>query len=165
MVQKVLIAGQEGMVGSSLYNLLKTKNFKIINCKRKDLDFTSQKHVDKWFKKHKPNIVINAAGRVGGIWDNYNFQSDYLYINTMIGMNIVNSSLKYDVKKLINLGSACIYPKEAKQPISENSLSSSLEKTNEGYALSKIVTLKYCQYLRQKYKKILFLYNLQIYMG
>ena len=155
MAQKVLIAGQEGMVGGAVYNLLKKKKkFQIINCKRKDLDFTSQKQVDNWFIKHKPDIVINAAGRVGGIWDNYNFQPDYLYINTMIGMNIVNSSLKFNVKKLINLGSSCIYPKNVKQPILENSLlSSSLEKTNEGYALSKIVTLKYCQYLKQKYKK------------
>ena len=154
MDRKVLIAGQEGMVGSAVYTLLKKKNFKIIDCKRKNLDFTSQKKVDNWFKKHKPDIVINAAGRVGGIWDNYNFQSDYLYINTMIGMNIINSSFKYNVKQLINLGSACIYPKDTKQPISENSLlSSSLEKTNEGYALSKIVTLKYCQYLKKKYKK------------
>ena len=72
----------------------------------------------------------------------------------MIGMNIVNSAFNYKVKKLINLGSSCIYPRQVKQPISENSLlSSSLEKTNEGYALSKIVTLKYCQYLKQKYKK------------
>ena len=155
MAQKVLIAGQEGMVGGAVYNLLKKKKkFQIINCKRKDLDFTSQKQVDNWFIKHKPDIVINAAGRVGGIWDNYNFQPDYLYINTMIGMNIVNSSFKFNVKKLINLGSSCIYPKNVKQPILENSLlSSSLEKTNEGYALSKIVTLKYCQYLKQKYKK------------
>ena len=76
-------------------------NFQIIDCKRRDLDFTSQKKVDNWFKKHKPDIVINAAGRVGGIWDNYNFQSDYLYINTMIGMNIINSSFKYNVKQLI----------------------------------------------------------------
>ena len=91
---------------------------------------------------------------MGGILDNYKFQSDYLYINTMIGMNIVNSSFKYKVKKLINLGSSCIYPRKVKQPISENSLlSSNLEKTNEGYVLSKIVTLKYCQYLKQKYKK------------
>ena len=134
--------------------LKKKKKFRIIDCKRKDLDFISQKQVDKWFKKYKPNIVINAAGRVGGIWDNQNFQSDYIYINTMIGMNIINSSFKNNVKKLINLGSSCIYPKEVKQPISESSLlSSSLEKTNEGYALSKIVTLKYCQYLKQKYKK------------
>ena len=152
MKKKVLIAGQEGMVGGATYNLLKKKKkFRIINCKRKDLDFTSQIQVNKWFKKHKPDIVINAAGRVGGIWDNFNFQSDYLYINTMIGMNIVNASFKYDVKKLINLGSSCIYPKDVKQPISENSLlSSSLEKTNEGYAFSKITTLKYCQYLKQK---------------
>ena len=154
MVQKVLIAGQEGMVGNAVYNLFKKKKFRILDCKRKDLDFTSQKQVDKWFKKYKPDIVINAAGRVGGILDNYNFQSDYLYINTMIGMNIVNSAFNYKVKKLINLGSSCIYPRQVKQPISENSLlSSSLEKTNEGYALSKIVTLKYCQYLKQKYKK------------
>ena len=154
MSQKILIAGQEGMVGNAVYNLLKRKKFVIIDCKRKDLDFTSQKLVDNWFKKKKPDIVINAAGRVGGILDNYRFQSDYLYINTMIGMNIVNSSLKHNVKKLINLGSSCIYPKKVKQPISEDSLlSSSLEKTNEGYALSKIVTLKYCQYLKQKFKK------------
>ena len=89
--------------------------------------------------KNRPDIVINAAGRVGGILDNYKFQSDYLYINTMIGMNIVNSSFRYKVKKLINLGSSCIYPRKVKQPISENSLlSSNLEKTNEGYALSKL---------------------------
>ncbi len=154
MKYKVLIAGQEGMVGSAIYNLFKKKKIKIINCRRKDLDFTSQKSVDKWFKKNKPDVVINAAGKVGGILDNYNFQSDYLYINTMIGMNIVNSSHKYNVKKLINLGSSCIYPKKVKQPIKESSLlSSSLEKTNEGYALSKIITLKYCKYIKQKYKK------------
>ena len=155
MKNRVLIAGQEGMVGSSVYNLLKNnKRYKILNVERKDLDFTSQNSVDKWFKKNKPEIVINAAGRVGGIFDNKNYQSDYFYINTMIGLNIINSSHKFNVKKLINLGSACIYPKKVKQPITENSfLSSTLEKTNEGYALSKITTLKYCQYLRQKYKK------------
>ena len=152
---KVLIAGQEGMVGSSIYNILKTnKKYKILECKRKDLDFTSQNSVDKWFKKKKPEIVINAAGRVGGILDNKNNQSEYLYINTIIGLNIINSSHKFNVKKLINLGSACIYPKKVKQPISENSLlTSALEKTNEGYALAKITSLKYCQYLRRKYKK------------
>ena len=155
MAQRILIAGQEGMVGTAVYKLLKKDlRFKIINCKRKDLDFISQKSVEAWFKKNKPDIVINAAGRVGGILDNSTYQSDYLYINTMIGMNIINSSLKNNVKKLINLGSACIYPKKVKQPISESSLlTSSLEKTNEGYALAKIITLKYCQHLKQKYKK------------
>tara|TARA_B100000787_G_scaffold168689_1_gene157974 strand:- start:2928 stop:3872 length:945 start_codon:yes stop_codon:yes gene_type:complete len=153
--KKILIAGQTGMVGSSIYRLIKKKKlYKIIECKRKDLDFTSQSSVDQWFKKNKPEIVINAAGKVGGILDNSTYQSDYLYINTMIGLNLINSSLKYNVKKFINLGSACIYPKNVKQPITEDSLlSSQLEKSNEGYAIAKIACLKYCQYLKKKYKK------------
>ena len=102
MKPKVLIAGQEGMVGSSIYKLLKKKkNFNIIECKRKDLDFTNQLLVEKWFKKNKQDIVINAAGKVGGILDNKNFQPDYIYINSMIGLNIINSSFRYNVKKLI----------------------------------------------------------------
>ena len=154
MKSKILVAGQEGMVGSAIYRLLKKKKFNLISCRRKDLDFTSQNSVENWFKKNKPKIVINAAGRVGGILDNNNYQDDFLYVNAMIGLNIINSSLRNNVIKLINLGSACIYPKEIKQPINENSLlSSALEKTNEGYALSKIISLKYCQYLNNKYKK------------
>ena len=154
MKSKILVAGQEGMVGSAVYRLLKKKKYNLINCRRKDLDFTNQNSVEKWFKKNKPEIVINAAGRVGGILDNNNYQDDFLYINAMIGLNIINSSLNNKVKKLINLGSACIYPKDVKQPINEDSLlSSKLEKTNEGYALSKIISLKYCQYLNKKYKK------------
>ena len=154
MKSKVLIAGQEGMVGSSIYRLLKKKNFKIIECKRKDLDFTNQSQVENFFKKKRPNIVINAAGKVGGILDNKNYQSDYIFVNSMIGLNIIRSSLKFDVKKLINLGSACIYPKETKQPIKETALLSSyLEETNEGYALAKILSLKYSQHLKKKYKK------------
>ena len=143
------------MVGRSIYKLIKNKKiFKIIECNRENLDFTNQKEVDKWFKKNKPEIVINAAGRVGGILDNSTYQSDYLYINTLIGLNLINASLNYNVKKLINLGSACIYPKNVKQPIKEDSLlSSQLEKSNEGYAIAKIVCLKYCQYLKQKHKK------------
>ena len=154
MKSKVLIAGQEGMVGSSLYKFLKKKKFNIIDCKRKDLDFTNQSSVEKWFKKNKPNIVINAAGKVGGILDNKSFQPDYIYINSMIGLNILNASIRHRVKKLINLGSACIYPKKTKQPIKEKSLLASyLEETNEGYALAKILSLKYSQHLKKKEKK------------
>ncbi len=154
MKTKILIAGQEGMVGSSLYKYLKKKNYLIIECKRKDLDFTDQLKVEKWFKKNKPDIVINAAGKVGGIMDNKNFQPDYLYKNSMIGLNIINSSFKFDVKKLINLGSACIYPKKTTQPIQEKALlTSQLEETNEGYALAKIISLKYCEHLRKKENK------------
>ena len=142
------------MVGTSIYNLLKKKGLKITDCKRKDLDFTNQLSVDKWFKKNRPDVVINAAGRVGGILDNKNFQGDYLYINSMIGLNMINASARFKVKKFINLGSACIYPKKNKQPIKESSLlSSKLEETNEGYALAKILSLKYLEYLRIKNKK------------
>lgn len=154
MKEKVFIAGQEGMVGSAVYKLLKKERFSIINCSRKNLDLTDQKQVDNWFKKNKPSIVINAAGRVGGILDNSTFLSDYIYINTMIGMNVINFSLKYGVKKLINLGSACIYPRTVKQPIKEEYLLSSfLEQTNEGYALAKISSLKYCEYIKKKHNK------------
>jgi GDP-L-fucose synthase len=151
---KVFIAGQEGMVGNAIYKLLKKKGFDLINCKRSILDLTSQYSVERFFKIKRPQIVINAAGKVGGILDNSKFQSDYLYINSIIGLNLIHSSFKYNVKKLINLGSACIYPKSAKTPIKEDSLlTSQLEQTNEGYALAKILTLKYCSFLNKKFTK------------
>jgi GDP-L-fucose synthase len=151
--KKIYIAGQEGMVGQALYKILYKKYF-IIECPRKKLDLTNQLSVNNWFKVNKPEIVINAAGKVGGILDNSLYQPDYLYQNTLIGFNLLNSSLKYNVNKFINLGSACIYPKFSKQPIKEEYLlSSNLEPTNEGYALSKIATLKYAEYIKKFYKK------------
>ena len=154
MKTKVFIAGQEGMVGSAIYSLLKKKKYNLINCKRSKLDLTSQRSVESFFKKYRPNIVINAAGRVGGILDNSKFQSDYLYINSMIGLNLINCSFKYKVKKMINLGSACIYPKYSKTTIKEKDLlTSELEPSNEGYALAKILTLKYGSYLNKKFSK------------
>jgi GDP-L-fucose synthase len=153
-MKKIYIAGQEGMVGKSIYNLLKKKKYKIIECKRKDLDLTNQKSVELWFKKNKPAVVINAAGHVGGILDNSVYKDDYIYINVLIGFNLLKASLNYNVKKFINLGSACIYPKKNKQPIKESYLlSSKLEETNEGYALAKIATLKYCEYIKKRFKK------------
>ena len=153
MKKKILIAGQNGMVGSAIYDLLKRENiYKIIECPRKKLDFTNIHKVERFFKKNRPNLVINCAGRVGGILDNSSYQDEYLFTNTMIGLNIVNISFKYNVKKLINLGSACIYPKKTSQPIKEEYLLSSyLEKTNEGYSLAKISVLKYCEYLKKKF--------------
>jgi GDP-L-fucose synthase len=146
---KFLVAGQEGMVGSAIYNILKKKNY-VIECKRKDLDFTDYKAVLKFFKKKKPNIVINAAGKVGGILDNSKYPIDYLNINLAIGFNILNISDKCNVKKVINIGSACIYPKKTRLPIKEEYLLSSyLEKTNEAYALAKITTLKLCEYYKK----------------
>jgi GDP-L-fucose synthase len=151
---KILIAGQEGMVGSAIYKLLKKKKYKIIECKRKYLDFTDYHKVSSFFKRKKPNIVINAAGKVGGILDNSKYPIDYLNTNILIGLNIINISYKYNVKKIINLGSACIYPKITELPIKESYLLSSfLEKTNEAYALAKIVTLKLCEYYKKNKKK------------
>lgn len=155
--KKVYIAGQEGMVGSSLRKILVEKKFNVLNVPRKSLDLTNMTLVNSWFKKNKPDIVINAAARVGGIMDNSRFIHEYLNINMMIGFNLINASLKFNVKKFINLGSACIYPKVAKLPIKEDYLLSGyLEKTNEGYALAKIASLKYCSYLKNKKKKFYF---------
>lgn len=155
MKNKIFIAGQEGMVGRAvLKKLMQKKTFKIISCPRKSLDLTDLRKTEKWFKKNKPDIVINCAGKVGGILDNSTYQHDYLYINTLIGLNLINTSLRHGVKKLINLGSACIYPKKTKQPIKEEYLlSSELEKTNEGYAIAKISVLKYCEYLNKRFNK------------
>jgi len=151
---RVFISGQEGMVGSAIFNLLKKKKINILSCKRSELDLTNQKQVEEWFKKKKPDIVINAAGHVGGILDNSRNKEEYIYINAMIGLNLVKSSFKYNVKKFINLSSACVYPKKTLQPIKEKYfLTSSLETTNEGYALAKILVSKYCEYINLKYKK------------
>ena len=103
------------MVGSAVMRIFeRTKKYKLLICSRKELDFTDAYKVNRWFKRNKPNIVINCAGKVGGIMDNSKYQPDYLFKNTMIGLNLLNSSLKYNVKKFINLGSACIYPKKNK---------------------------------------------------
>jgi GDP-L-fucose synthase len=151
---RVFISGQEGMVGSAIFNLLKKKKFNILSCKRSELDLTNQKQVEHWINKKKPDIVINAAGRVGGILDNSKNKEEYIYINAMIGLNLVKSSFENNVKKFINLSSACVYPKKASQPIEEGALLTSfLEPTNEGYALAKILVLKYCEYINLKYKK------------
>ena len=157
MRHKIYIAGQEGMVGQAIYKLLKKKEYNIIDCKRSESDLTNQNTVEKWFKKNKPTIVINAAGKVGGILDNNSYPHEYLYINTMIGLNLLKNSLNYNVRQFINLGSACIYPKKTRLPIKEQYiLSSKLEESNEGYALAKIVVLKYSEYLQKKLNKNFF---------
>jgi GDP-L-fucose synthase len=153
-MSRLFIAGQEGMVGQAIYKLLKKNDFNIVDCKRKNLDLTCQEKVNEWFRKNKPSVVINAAGRVGGILDNSSYQADYIYTNIMIGFNLLKAALNNNVTRFINLGSACCYPKETKQPIKEDYLLSSyLEKTNEGYALAKISTIKYCEYIKNFYGK------------
>ena len=150
---KVYITGQEGMVGSSIYKLLKKNNFKIINCKRNQLDLLDQKKVYSWLLKHKPDIVIHAAGRVGGILHNSSYPANFIFENAQMALNVIHGSYKAGVKRIINLGSACIYPKYSKQPIKEEYLlSGKLEQTNEAYAIAKILGLKMTEFYNKQYK-------------
>ena len=154
--KKIFIAGHKGMVGSSLLNFLKIeKKFKnIIVSDRKKLNLTDSKKVDLFIKKNKPDVIINCAGLVGGIMANNNYPVQFLAENIKMQFNLIESAVNYNVKDIIFLGSSCIYPKFAKQPIVEDSLlSGKLEKTNEAYALAKIVGLKYLEYCNKQYKK------------
>ena len=154
--KKIFIAGHKGMVGSSLLNFLKIeKKFKnIIVSDRKKLNLTDSKKVDLFIKKNKPDVIINCAGLVGGIMANNNYPVQFLAENIKMQFNLIESAVNYNVKDIIFLGSSCIYPKYAKQPIVEDSLlSGKLEKTNEAYALAKIVGLKYLEYCNKQYKK------------
>ena len=152
--KKIFIAGHRGMVGTSLTKFFKKNNFgKIITINRKDLNLENYKEVEKFVRNKKPDIIINCAGKVGGIMANSNYPTEFLYENIVIQLNLIKSAYKNKIKDFINLGSSCIYPKNSKQPIKEEYLlSSKLEKTNEAYALAKIVGLKACEYFNQQYK-------------
>jgi len=154
MHKKIFIAGHNGMVGSSILRKINNKKFKILTATRKELDLTNKKKVYIWFKKNKPDIVINAAGKVGGIISNSKDSINYLNENLNIGLNIINAAYKFKVKKLINIGSSCIYPKYSKQPIIEEYLlTGSLEETNKCYAVAKITTALLCSEYNKKFKK------------
>ena len=150
---KVFLAGHNGMVGLSLYSFFRSQNFKnIVTINRKKLNLCDHIKVDEFIRKIKPDIIINCAGKVGGIWANSNYPVEFLDENISIQMNLIKSAYKHKVKHLINLGSSCIYPKNSKQPIKEEYLlSGQLEKTNEAYALAKIVGLKACEYFNKQY--------------
>jgi GDP-L-fucose synthase len=152
---KIFIAGHKGMVGSSVVREFKKKKFgKIILRDKKRLNLLNFNAVNNFIKKNKPDIIINCAGRVGGILANSKFPTEFLNENIQIQSNLINSAYKNDVNNFINLGSSCIYPKNSKQPIKEDYLlSSRLEKTNEAYALAKITGLKLCEYYNMQYGK------------
>ena len=149
---KIFLAGHKGMVGSAVLDTLKSRNYSnIITIEKKKLDLRNQNDVKKWVKRNQPDIIINAAAKVGGIKHNANFPANFIYDNLMISINIINAAYKNKVKKLFNLGSACIYPKHCKQPIKENYLlTGELEKTNEAYAIAKIASLKTCEYYNKQ---------------
>ena len=150
-IEKVFIAGSNGMVGNAIYRsfLKNKKDINLLIPKKEDLDLTDFSKVDEWFLNNKPDIVIIAAAKVGGIYANNEYPYNFILENLKIQTNLLEISFKYDVKKLIFLGSSCIYPKFAEQPIKEEYLlTGSLEKTNEYYAISKIAGIKLCQSLR-----------------
>lgn len=150
---KIYVAGHKGMVGSAILRELKRQGYEnIITRTRAELSLTRQTEVEKFFEKEKPDYVFLAAAKVGGIIANSEALADFMYENMILEMNVINSAWKNGCKKLEFLGSSCIYPRMAEQPIKEGSLlTSELEQTNEAYALAKISGLKYCEYLNRQY--------------
>jgi GDP-L-fucose synthase len=151
---KIFIAGHNGMVGSSILNFFKKKNYKnIYTIDRKKLDLIDHEKTIKYLKKIKPKFVVVAAAKVGGIFANNEFKADFIYQNLMIQNNIIHASFLAGVKKLIFLGSSCIYPKNSRQPIKEDYLlSGKLEPTNDAYAIAKIAGVKMCEAYNKQYK-------------
>jgi GDP-L-fucose synthase len=149
---KIFVAGHNGLVGSSILNLLKSRGYKnLLTRTHKNLDLTNQKAVLDFFESEKPDCVILAAAKVGGIYANSTYPSEFIYNNIMIQTNVIHASFKFKIKQLMFLGSSCIYPKESNQPIKESELLSGyLEPTNEQYAIAKISGIKLCEaYNRQ----------------
>lgn len=150
---KIFVAGHKGMVGSAIVRELKKQGYEnILTRSHSELDLIDQKAVNSFFEEEKPDYVFLAAAKVGGIIANSDAPADFLYQNMMLEMNVINAAWKNGVKKLEFLGSSCIYPRMAPQPMPESCLlTSSLEQTNEAYALAKISGLKYCEYLNRQY--------------
>ena len=157
--EKIFIAGASGMVGSSIYRVLKKNGYgnkkyggEILTPKREELDLLNKSDVNNWFKKKNPSIVIISAAKVGGIYANLRSPADFLLENLKIQTNIIESAWQSKVKRLIFLGSSCIYPRLSKQPIKEEYLlEGHLEKTNEYYAIAKIAGIKLCESLNIQY--------------
>lgn len=151
--QKIYIAGHRGMVGSAIYRRLKKEGFNNIVVRTSaELDLRNQEAVNDFFESEKPDYVFLAAAKVGGIIANNTYRAEFLYDNLMIETNIIHASYRYSVKKLMFLGSSCIYPKMAPQPLKEEYLlSGPLEPTNEPYAIAKIAGIKLCEAYRDQY--------------
>ncbi|OSP57151.1 GDP-fucose synthetase [Enterococcus faecium] len=150
---KIYVAGHRGMAGSAIVRELNRQDYNnIITRTHKELDLCRQDAVEAFFAQEKPDYVFLAAAKVGGIIANQNALADFMYENMILEMNVINSAWKNGCKKLQFLGSSCIYPRMAPQPMPESCLlTSELEKTNEAYALAKISGLKYCEFLNKQY--------------
>lgn len=150
---KIYVAGHRGMVGSAIVRALRNQGYEnIITRTHAELDLTRQEAVEAFFAEEKPDYVFLAAAHVGGIEANRTAPADFMYDNMMLEMNVIHAAWRNGCKKLEFLGSSCIYPRMAPQPMKEDCLlTSSLEQTNEAYALAKISGLRYCSYLRRQY--------------
>ena len=150
---KIYVAGHRGLVGSAIVRNLEDKGYKnIIYRTHKELDLTNQEAVRRFFEEEKPEYVFLAAAKVGGIHANNTYPADFIYDNLMIQNNVIKAAHDFDVKKLLFLGSTCIYPKMAPQPIKEEYLlTGSLEETNEAYAVAKIAGLEMCKFFKRQY--------------
>lgn len=151
--EKIYVAGHNGMVGSAIVRCLKSKGYtNILTKSRSELNLTRQADVENFFKYEKPSVVVLAAAKVGGIYANSTYPADFIYENLAIEMNVIKAAYDNGVKKLLFLGSSCIYPRLAPQPMSEDVLlTGELEKTNEAYALAKISGLKMCEFFNRQY--------------
>lgn len=150
---KIYVAGHNGLVGSAIVRSLKEKGYEnIIKKTHRELDLTNQDDVEKFFQSEMPEIVILAAAKVGGIGANMKYPAEFLMENLQIQCNVIKSAFNNKIKKLVFLGSSCIYPKNAPQPLKEEYLMSGyLEPTNEGYAIAKIAGLKLCEFYNNQY--------------
>lgn len=150
--KKVYVAGHSGMVGSAIVRRLAREDCAIVSATRAELDLADQRAVRAWFATNRPDVVFVAAAKVGGILANAGFPADFLYDNLIIEANIIEAAHRSDIEKLMFLGSSCIYPKFASQPITEDSLlTGPLEPTNEWYAIAKIAGIKLCQAYRRQH--------------
>lgn len=150
--KRVYVAGHTGMVGSALCRRLAGEPCTVQTARRSEVDLTNQAQVDAWFKERKPQAVFMAAAKVGGILANNTLRAEFLYDNLIIAANVVHAAHRYGVEKLLFLGSTCIYPRLAPQPMNEDSLlTGPLEHTNEPYAIAKIAGVKLCEAYRSQY--------------
>lgn len=151
---KIFIAGHNGMVGSALVRFLKVKGWQIITKERKELNLLDQRDTRNFFKNEKIDQVYLAAAKVGGIYANNTYPAEFIYENLTIQTNVIHSAFLTGVKKLLFLGSSCIYPKDANQPVKEEELlTGKLEPTNEPYAIAKIAGIKICESYNRQYGK------------
>ena len=158
---KILLTGGSGMVGKNILNFCESSDFNFLHPTRAELDLLNPVSINEYLKKNKPDVVIHSAGKVGGIQANIREPVSFLYENSLMGLNLIYSSNLVGIPNFLNLGSSCMYPKDAKNPLTEEQiLTGELEPTNEGYAISKITSAKLCEYIvkenpKQNYKTII----------